>query len=230
VIAPTGGKVKVEQHHIPALGFRALTGVFDPLCELTGYGRSLRQRVVMLLALRPGERLLDFGCGTGSLLRSLSRQYHRNPLFGIDPDAAALRRARAKLAQRRVPITLYEASGTKLPFADASLDVVVSTLVFHHLETAEKRLALREIQRVLRPDGRFLLVDFGPPVNWVGKLIESILRLLPLPEVRTRQDNVRGRLPTFLRSAGFRVEVAAPRYRGLDFLLCHRRANGPEAA
>ena len=154
--------------YVPALSFNLLTPRLDPLLELFGFGRRQRRRVVELLGLRAGERLLNMRCGTGAQLTVAGQRHPDLAMVGIDVDPAVLVRSRRELGETVAggvapthPVLLVKASADTLPFADASFDAVMSTLRFHHLPTETKRRALREIYRVLVPDGRFPLVDFG---------------------------------------------------------------------
>jgi ubiquinone/menaquinone biosynthesis C-methylase UbiE len=79
---------------------------------------------------------------------------------GIDPSAALIGVARQKSARAGLGIDYRVATIEALPFADASSDVVLSSLMMHHLPDDLKSLGLREVRRVLKPDGRLLIVDF----------------------------------------------------------------------
>jgi SAM-dependent methyltransferase len=111
----------------------------------------------------PGAATLEVGCGPGHLSIRLARE-HRLAVTGLDLDPAMIERARAN-AERAQPGA--EASPAfvlgdvaSLPFADGSIDLVVSTLSMHHW--AEPAKGLAEIGRVLRPGGRALIWDFRP--------------------------------------------------------------------
>lgn len=123
------------------------------------------------------------------------------------------------------PIGLVNAGADRLPFASGSFAPAASTLIFHHLPTDTKRAALSEIHRVLAPDGRFLLADFGPADSPAQRLFVWFVCALRVPETATLADNVAGRLPAFLREAGFAVEEVAPPRRGVRFLRATRAAS-----
>lgn len=205
--------------YIPALGFDWLTPLFDPLVSLFGFGTRQRRHVVALLALRPGERLLDVGCGSGTQLLAARRQHSAVEAVGVDIDARILGIARRKAARTGLPVWLVRAGAQALPFPDGCFDVAVSTLTFHHLPTDAKRRVLQEVHRVLRPDGRFLVADFGPADSPSLRLFAWLVHAARLPEASTLADNVAGRLPGFLREAGFGWREVALRHRGIQFLL-----------
>ena len=100
-------------------------------------------------AQRNDLSILDAGCGTGANLRFLRRY---GTVYGVDIASEALR-----LAKGRTSLRLGQASVLALPFADASFDVVTSFDVLYHRAVADERVALREVARVLRPGGHFLI-------------------------------------------------------------------------
>lgn len=125
---------------------------------------AFRERQVNLARLAPGETVLDVGCGTGTLAIAAARRVGiRGGVHGVDPSPELLARARKKARRAGVDVTFAVASGQELPLPDASLDVVLSTLVFHHLSHDVLRASVAEIRRVLKPGGRLLAVDFGGP-------------------------------------------------------------------
>lgn len=182
---------------IPAAGRDFLLPLYDPLTRLLG-GDRVRARLLERADVRPGDRVLDLGAGTGALSIALKRRHPEASVVGIDPDPKALARARAKAAQAGLEIDFREAYGDALPFADASFERVVSSLVLHHLTTEVKEAALREAHRVLAPGGTLHVLDFGPPRSRLqralGHLIHSAGEL---------GDNVGGRIPALMQRAGF---------------------------
>jgi ubiquinone/menaquinone biosynthesis C-methylase UbiE len=102
---------------------------------------------------KPPRLILDVGCGTGRLLRAASVRWPEAQLFGIDP--AELMIAEAK---RNNPNAMFKVgSAEELPFADQSVDLILSSLSLHHWANQSK--GLQEIARVLCPGGRFCLAD-----------------------------------------------------------------------
>ena len=200
----------------PGLAFHALTPLYDMLNAALGFGRPFMRRVQAALALRGHEAVLDIGSGTGTLLAALAARHPAAHLAGLDADGRMLARARTKLdAAPRV--LLLQAYAQALPFRSAAFDVVVSTLIFHHLPTAVKRTALAEVRRVLRPGGRLLLADFGKPQNATQRILLHVGSLFDGRE--NMRANLAGMMPALLAEAGFRVTEAAPAYRAVQFLL-----------
>ena len=203
---------------VPALSFEPLTPLYDALTTVMGYGSSFTAKVLDAAAMRDSEVLLDVGAGTGSLLLLAKRRYPSSRVIGIEPDARMVQRARDKIERADLEVELIPAGAEALPLPAASVDLVVSSLVFHHLPLAAKVEAVTEIRRVLKPGGRFLLADFGPPDTPWPRIFFALVRILRVPEASTLRDNVEGKLPDILAEAGFRVQEVGPSYRGIRFL------------
>jgi SAM-dependent methyltransferase len=119
---------------------------------------------------------------------------------GLDADPQILSRARAKAAAAGVEIEFVEAYSTAMPFEDASFDVVVSTLFFHHLDHNAKRATLLECARVLVPGGRLVVGDWGKPTDPLMAALFLQVRLIDGFGVTA--DNARGALPEMFTAAG----------------------------
>jgi ubiquinone/menaquinone biosynthesis C-methylase UbiE len=194
-----------DRDFIPPLRFRALTPLYDLACRALGLGDALRRFEIALLSELSPRRILEVGCGTGELLRFAADRFPAGELTGLDPDTGALRRARRKLEAAGVRAELVPGRAESLPFADGSFDLVLSSLMLHHLDTRTKGRALAEWRRVLDENGLLLLVDFGVPRSRLTRMILWPLRFHILEE---QADNLRGRVPGMLRSAGFVFEEA----------------------
>jgi ubiquinone/menaquinone biosynthesis C-methylase UbiE len=129
-----------------------------------GRERAFRERQLDLARIVDGESVLDVGCGTGTLAIAAARRVgETGAVTGVDPSAELLARARKKARRAGVSVMLETAGGESLPFPDASFDVVLSSLVFHHLPHAALRSSALEARRVLKPGGRLFVVDIGGP-------------------------------------------------------------------
>jgi ubiquinone/menaquinone biosynthesis C-methylase UbiE len=147
--------------------------VYDLVCTLGACGTGFKRRIVQLGHLKRDDRVLDVGCGTG-VLTLLARE-QAEEVAGIDAAPEMIAAAQSKAQRKGVNIDFRPALIEDLPYPDGHFDLVFSSLMVHHLPPAVKVSGLREVHRVLRAGGRFIVVDFDR----------------------------RGRLPILLRDAGF---------------------------
>jgi ubiquinone/menaquinone biosynthesis C-methylase UbiE len=179
---------------------------------LRGRERSFRERLVRLARIERGQSVLDVGCGTGSLAIAAKRRVGpAGRVYGIDASPEMIVRARRKAGKAGLAVTFGEAVVEALPFPDDRFDVVLSTLMLHHLPRPARERCGREIQRVLKPGGHVLAVDFGGASQGEKSFLDRFHRHGRV-EV---QDIVR-----LLGEAGLDVVESGPvGIRGLNFVL-----------
>jgi len=148
-----------QREILPAAGRDVFLPLYDPIVSLMGFD-SARRELISSANIEPGHRVLDIGCGTGTLVVQLKRQYGPAQVVGLDPDPKALRRARLKAARADVSVQLDQGFANELPYERASFDRVFSSFMFHHLNKQERENMLREVLRILKPGGSFHFVDF----------------------------------------------------------------------
>jgi ubiquinone/menaquinone biosynthesis C-methylase UbiE len=144
----------------------SLVRFYDLLAWVMAGGRegALRERMLDRARVAAGERVLDVGCGTGTLAIAAARRVGAaGDVRGVDASPEMIARSRRKAAKAGAAVTFEVAAAERLPFADASFDVVMGTLMLHHLPRAVRRECALEMRRVVRPGGRVLAVDFGLP-------------------------------------------------------------------
>ncbi|MHB8812962.1 MAG: class I SAM-dependent methyltransferase [Steroidobacteraceae bacterium] len=129
---------------------------------LRGRERQLRQHLLDLSRLQPGEAVLDVACGTGTLAILAKKTVGRSgTVCGVDASPEMLARARSKAARAGVEVRFENAAAQALPFPDTSFDLALGTMMLHHLGRAGRRELAAELHRVVKPGGRVLLVDFA---------------------------------------------------------------------
>jgi ubiquinone/menaquinone biosynthesis C-methylase UbiE len=157
-----------------------------------------RQELIEQANIQPNQRVLDIGCGTGTMAVLLKRKYATAQIVGLDPDPKALRRAQKKVRRAGVAVQLDEGFADELPYEESTFNRVLSSFMFHHLEEQDREKMLREVLRVLKPGGSFHLLDFaggedGAHGRW-GHLVNSHALL---------KDNSQRRILQQMKRAGF---------------------------
>ena len=191
--------------YIPALGYDALTRFYDPLIRWFLRETTFKNALIEQAQIATRHRVLDVGCGTGTLTLMAKRAAPAAEVIGIDGDPKILAIAREKAGHEAVQFD--EGLATALPYPDASFDRILTSLVLHHLRTADKQRALAEMWRVLRPEGELHIADWAKPVGIVAR---TAFRAVQLLDGATTRDNAEGRLPGMVRAAGF-VDVVETR-------------------
>ena len=161
-IPPASGATRetVDRPFIPAAGHVLALPLYDPLARLLGVD-SLRHELIARAGLQPGQRALDIGCGTGTLVIGAKRACPQAEIIGLDPDPTALERARRKAAKAGLDVRFERGYGDALPFPDASFGHVFSSFMLHHLDAEAQQKLLVEVRRVLQPGGSFHLLDLA---------------------------------------------------------------------
>lgn len=190
-------------------------GYYDPVVSLLTLGRraQLRQATAALAGMQPGEHVLEVGCGTGDVALAASIHVGENGrVVGIDAAPEMIAVAHTKAAQAGKDVTFQVGVIEALAFSDATFDVVLSSLMMHHLPDDLKREGLGEIARVLKPGGRLLIVDMKRPTSRVGRMLTNLAMHGHLE--RGIQD-----LPPMLHAAGFMgIDMGDIDFRLLGFV------------
>lgn len=209
--------------YLPALRFSALTRIYDPVIRATTREGRFKEMLVEQAAPEPGQRILDLGCGTGTLAIQVKEREPSAEVVGLDADREMLDQARRKAERAGVELKFTEGMSNELPFEDATFDRVLSTLFFHHLDPGPKRVTAREIARVLRKDGELHVADWGQPSDPV--MAAAFLGIRLLDGFENTAENYRGELPKIFEEAGLKGAEQTNRIRTLLGTLALYRAS-----
>ncbi|AKQ41646.1 UbiE/COQ5 methyltransferase [Aurantiacibacter atlanticus] len=147
--------------YTPPLGKAWLTPLYDSAIGLFTRERRWRAALVREARLSPVDRLLDVGCGTGSLLYDLMVSCPQAELIGVDPDRAALAIAKRKMGASKSLIRWHEGFLDSLVVEDRHRpNKIVSSLVFHQVPERQKRAILEQMHDLLQPGGMLLIADY----------------------------------------------------------------------
>ena len=163
----------------PAGSMQGYGHTYDLMTGLMSLGHEggLRQATIELAHITPGEKILEVGCGTGTLTLAAKKAGGAGSLVcGIDIAPDMVETARSKALKAGAEIDFRVARIQEIPFATGTFDLVLSSLMLHHVPGDDaKRQGMQEVLRVLRPGGRLLIVDVAPPANHLLRGLATLL-------------------------------------------------------
>lgn len=196
-----------QKKFIPALGYDFLSNYYDLTIKLTMPETKFRTKLIDYLNPQKEQTILEFGFGTAQNLILIKQKQVSVNLIGVDIDPKIKSIAEHKLQKQgfQVPLDLYD--GNTLPYSDNFFDKIYSSLVFHQLDADTKINCLKELYRVLKPNGTLLIGDWGKARSKYMRIAFYLVQLLD--GFKTTTDNVNGLMPQFITQAGFKkcIEV-----------------------
>ena len=189
--------VESSRTFLPAAGHDLLLPLYDPFVKLFG-GDAARKALFDQAALRPSYRVLEIGCGTGTLTMQIKQHHPEVEVVGLDPDPKALARARRKAGRTAVPVQFDQGFADELPYPEASFDRVFSSFMFHHLPADERGKMLLAVRRVLKAGGEFHMLDFEGPDDGAQGFLAHLLH-----SSDHLKENSESRVLSLMRQAGF---------------------------
>jgi SAM-dependent methyltransferase len=192
-----------DKNFTPALGLKWLTPLYDVAIALLTRERFWRGRLVAQIAPMSNDRIVDIGCGTGSLAIMLKLRCPGANVLGIDPDPEVLARARKKAAKLGVEVQWLNGFLTKEAVAELPLATkVVSSLVLHQTRLDEKLHILENACNLLESSGELHIADYGLQRT---KLMRFLFRhtVQAMDGIEDTQPNADGILPELMTKAGF---------------------------
>ena len=186
---------------------------YDLGCYLVGMGARFRRKILQLAQLRSGEHVLDVGCGTGVLTRLASEEVgSEGEVIGIDASVEMIQVAERNAVKVHSKANFQLGVVESLPFENERFDIVLSSMMLHHLPPELKVAGLREIFRVLKSGGRLMVVDVDKTTGILGQVL-----MFPWRKDPAVKDNLEGHVPEFIQNAGF-VNLHHPRANWRGFI------------
>jgi ubiquinone/menaquinone biosynthesis C-methylase UbiE len=148
--------------------------IFENLLSF-GSRDAILRRTLAAADLKPGEHLLDVGCGSGRLVTAAARE--GVCALGIDATPGMIDLARQRAERQRSSARFDIAIAEAMPLPNGWADAVTSSFFFHHLPSDLKAQALNEMWRVLKPGGRLIITDYARPRRLLGWVASSFMRL-----------------------------------------------------
>ncbi|MBC8507420.1 MAG: methyltransferase domain-containing protein [Anaerolineales bacterium] len=187
---------------------------YDKFVQMLTLGKDKKTRLetISLAKIKPGEQVLEVGCGTGSLAIAAAQKVEtKGAVFGIDPAPKMIEIAQRKTTKANLLVEYRVGVIEDLPYPDNSMDIVLSSLMMHHLPDHLKTIGLIEVNRVLKPGGRLAIVELDSSrfslINFVHGRITS-------------ENRFALELKQLMLSNGFcEVEIKDMRYGSLTFLM-----------
>jgi ubiquinone/menaquinone biosynthesis C-methylase UbiE len=190
-----------DKDQIIKVQMEKMVDTYDSYMKKATFGREhiLRQMTVELAGVKAGDTVLEVGCATGTL--TLAAKQAAGPsgkVFGIDIIPGMIEASQRKAAQANVEITFKLGSIDSIPFPDDHFDEVMCSFMIFHMSDETRRNGIAEIQRVLKPGGRLLLLDLALPPQpfqrWIARKLlgfsvdEDLRDLIPFMEASGFSD------------------------------------------
>lgn len=188
---------------VPALGRHELTNSYDRVIAVMTREKRWRSHLLALLAPKPGDTIVDVGCGTGTFAIMLKAACPAAHVVGVDPDEAVLAIARAKAVDANADVEWRRAMGDELVDAVGAriATKATSSLVLHQCPMEMKRAILNSTFAALAPGGQLFIADYGEQRTF---LMRTLFRQVQqLDGYESTQPNADGMLPTLIEESGF---------------------------
>ncbi len=197
----------MEKNPFPKTRGRDLNHVawlYDPIIENLSFGRERRFRELNIkhMSVSPSDRILDVGCGTGSLTLLIDRYLsYPGEVIGIDAAPKMIDLARSKASESKSNAKFSVGISETLDFEDGQFDMVVNSMFTHHIDHELKKLTFSEMLRVLKPGGCLITADIDRPTSAWGWIMGWGARYFLIQ--KELEDNLNGLLPELMEQAGF---------------------------
>jgi len=188
---------------------------YDLIVTLMTFGRekTLRNMTIELAQLMPGDKVLEVGCGTGTLTLAAKAQVGSSgEVVGIDiaPEMVAV--ASNKATRKSIDVSFQVGSIENIPFPDNSFNVVMCSFMIFHMPEDVRRKGFIEIYRVLKSDGHLFILDFAlPDKPWKRRFVQMHFGHM-------MQHDVRELAPVLKEDSFSEIEMGKTKFMGSWFL------------
>lgn len=194
-----------------------MVNTYDLYMKRITLGRedALRKMTVNLAQVKQGDCVLEVGCATGTLSLAAKRQTGLiGSVFGIDIIPGMIEVSRKKAAEAKMDVTFQLGSIDNIPFPNEKFDVVICSFMIFHMSESVRNKGIEEILRVLKPQGRLLVLDLALPPNPVSRVILKFLLGFML------KHDLKELRPVMETSGFSEIEISQAKYRviGLPIL------------
>jgi ubiquinone/menaquinone biosynthesis C-methylase UbiE len=175
---------------------------------------ALRTMTVTLAQVKPGDCVLEIGCATGTLSLAAKRQAGpTGSVFGIDIIPGMIEVSRIKAAQAKLDVTFQLGNIEDIPFPNEYFDVVMCSFMIFHMSEKVRNKGIKEIYRVIKPQGRLLVIDLALPTQPASRrILKLLLGFMLKHDLKELQPQ--------MESSGFsQIEIAQAKFRVLGLPL-----------
>lgn len=168
---------QVDENRLMKKHMEKMVPSYDSYMRKITFGREriLREMTVSLAQVKPGDSILEVGCGTGTLtLAAKQKAGLLGKVFGIDVIPGMIELSQRKAAQANEDITFQLGSIDDIPFSENLFDVVMCSFMIFHMSEDTRRKGIAEIYRVLKPNGRLLVLDLALPTPPIQRAIAKM--------------------------------------------------------
>ena len=192
-----------------------MANYYDRLSFIWFLGRekTVRQMTVEMAGIRPGDEVLEIGCGTGSLsLEAKAQAGREGKVCGIDAAPEMVAVAQGKAEKTGTDIEFNQGFLQEIPYPEHSFDQVLCSFMIFHTSEKVRVKGFSEIARVLKPGGRLFILDTSTPTTpWLKKIVRAIMGQMASHSL--------SELERLLQANGFKdIKVGPTRFRMLAFI------------
>jgi demethylmenaquinone methyltransferase/2-methoxy-6-polyprenyl-1,4-benzoquinol methylase len=160
---------------------------------------SFREKLFLVAEPQQGEKILDVATGTGAVALTFAK--HDFETTGIDLSEDMLAEAAKK--KQQLPVTFLKADASRLPFGNQSFDIVTVSFALHDMPLDVRKQAVKEMYRVLKADGRLVIMDYAKPKNIIWRKIATAI--INLYEELSYKQFLETDLYSFLKQERFHI-------------------------